>query len=211
MSHHWKRPRVRLARRPGDDGKAGKASNVAAPLHPHRLRRGDKLQLLGLAALMLLVVIAAYWSSILDLVRPLPADRGAAAALATIAARSEPVAVTVFKDPSCRCCSGWVEHLTRAGFAVHVAEAGDRITVRRAAGIADSLASCHTAVVGDYVVEGHVPPADIARLVVERPAIGGLALPGMPPGSPGMESTVPVRYEVRAVTRQGAVTTFAQH
>lgn len=189
----------------------GSGGTSAPGSKPRRLRRSDILSLLGLGALMLLVVVAAYWSSILDLVRPLPADRRGAAALATVAARTDPVSVTVFKDPSCRCCSAWVGHLERAGFAVRVSEAGDRATVRRAAGIADSLASCHTAVVGDYVVEGHVPPADIARLVVERPAIGGLALPGMPPGSPGMESTVPVRYDVRAVTRRGVVTTFAKH
>lgn len=183
----------------------------ATPSKPHRLRRSDILSLLGLGTLMLLVLVAAYWGSIRNLISPAPPDRAAAAALAAVAARPEPVAVTVFKDPSCRCCSAWVEHLERAGFAVQAAAAGDRATIRRAAGIADSLGSCHTSTVGDYVVEGHVPPADIARLVVERPAIGGLAVPGMPPGSPGMESTVRVRYEVRAITRRGEVTTFARH
>lgn len=205
-NHGWKRSR-------GGRPRAGLPSGGAAAPdpNPHLLARRDVLSLLGLATLMLLVVAAAYWGSIRDLIWPLPADRVADAALASVAARPEPVAVTVFKDPSCRCCSGWVNHLERAGFAVHVAEAGDRATVRRAAGIGDSLASCHTAVVGDYVLEGHVPPADIARLVVERPAISGLALPGMPQGSPGMESAVRERYEVRAVTRRGAVTTFARH
>jgi hypothetical protein len=182
-----------------------------APTRGRALRRGDVLQLLGLATLMLFVVIGVYWSTVRDLLRPSPAEQAGAAALATVAGRSQPVAVTVFKDPSCRCCSGWVTHLERAGFRVTVAEPGNRETIRRAAGIGDSLASCHTAVVGDYVVEGHVPPGEIARLVVERPAIGGLAVPGMPAGSPGMESTVRARYTVRAVTGQGVVSTFAQH
>lgn len=212
MSHHWKRPRVRLARGVGNAGGAGKASSAAqAPTRRRALRRADVLQLLGLATLMLLLVVGVYWRTVRDLLRPSPAEEAGATALATVAARSEPVSVTVFKDPACRCCSGWVTHLERAGFRVSVAEPGNREMMRRAAGIGDSLASCHTAVVGDYVVEGHVPPGEIARLVIERPAIGGLTVPGMPAGSPGMESSVRARYTVRAVTRQGVVTTFAEH
>ena len=212
MSHHWKRPRVRIARGAGRTGGAGRASSAAqAPTRRRPLRRADVLQLLGLATLVLLLVVGVYWRTVRDLLHPPPAEQAAATALATVAARSEPVSVTVFKDPACRCCSGWVTHLERAGFRVSVAEPGNREMIRRAAGIGDSLASCHTAVVGDYVVEGHVPPGEIARLVLEHPAIGGLAVPGMPAGSPGMESTVRARYTVRAVTRQGAVTTFAQH
>lgn len=212
MSHHWKRPRVRLARGVGNAGQVARASNVAhAPTRGPALRRAEVVQLFGLAALMLLLVVGVYWRTVRDLLHPPPAAQAGARALATVAARAEPVSVTVFKDPACRCCSRWVTHLERAGFRVAVAEPGNREMMRRAAGIGDSLASCHTAVVGDYVVEGHVPPGEIARLVVERPAIGGLTVPGMPAGSPGMESSVRARYAVHAVTRQGVVTTFAEH
>ncbi len=95
--------------------------------------------------------------------------------------------VVVSKDPSCGCCSGWVDHIRAAGFPVEVREtpAINRVKVRL--GVPQDLASCHTAEVGGYVVEGHVPADAIKRLLAERPQAKGVAVPGMPVGSPGME------------------------
>ena len=105
--------------------------------------------------------------------------------------------VAVTKDPSCGCCEAWVEHLRKDGFRVKVTDAAvNPLKVRL--GVPRELASCHTAQVGGYVVEGHVPAAAIRRLLAERPSGTGLAVPGMPVGSPGMEvdGIVPVTYDV---------------
>ena len=95
--------------------------------------------------------------------------------------------VTVTKDPSCGCCGGWVAHVEAAGFPVRVVESPDMDSPQRRLGVPAELASCHTAEVGGYVVEGHVPAAAIRRLLAERPDATGLAVPGMPAGSPGMD------------------------
>ena len=104
--------------------------------------------------------------------------------------------VTVHKDPNCGCCSGWVEHLRAAGFSVDVQETTDLVRVRQRHGVPPELTSCHTAIVGGYVVEGHVPAPAIQRLLAERPDAKGLAVPGMPVGSPGMEGGAPQPYAV---------------
>ncbi|MBM9593419.1 DUF411 domain-containing protein [Roseitranquillus sediminis] len=119
--------------------------------------------------------------------------------------------VSVSKDPSCGCCGAWVEHIESAGFPVSVVETTELDAVKRRLGVPPELASCHTAEVADYVVEGHVPAAAIQRLLSERPAATGLAVPGMPIGSPGME--VPgVESELFDVFlfRPTGHTTFAQ-
>jgi hypothetical protein len=95
--------------------------------------------------------------------------------------------VVVSKDPSCGCCSGWVDHLKAAGFAVEVHETAGINRVKARLGVPDDLASCHTAEVGGYVIKGHVPADAIKRLLAEKPQAKGLAVPGMPVGSPGME------------------------
>ena len=105
-------------------------------------------------------------------------------------------AVKVFKDPSCGCCGAWVEHMRQAGFAMSVEEVGDLGPVKRNLGVPDDLVSCHTALLEDYVIEGHVPAAALLRLLAERPAARGLAVPGMPAGSPGMEGGTPEAYAV---------------
>ena len=111
----------------------------------------------------------------------------AAAAFVPAALAQEPPRVVVLKDPTCGCCNGWVAHLRGAGFTVTVTDT-DRINaVKKRHGVPDDLASCHTAEVGGYVLEGHVPAAEVKRLLVERPQARGLAVPGMPMGSPGME------------------------
>jgi hypothetical protein len=97
--------------------------------------------------------------------------------------------VTVHKSPSCGCCGKWAEHLRQHGFAVALRSTEDLDPVKLKYGVPANLASCHTALVGGYVIEGHVPAADIRRLLDQRPAVSGLTVPGMPAGSPGMEAS----------------------
>ena len=120
--------------------------------------------------------------------------------------------VTVYKSPSCGCCSNWVDHMREHGYAVVVNDMEDVQPVKTREGVTDALASCHTATVGGYVVEGHVPAADVQRLLSDRPAITGIAVPGMPMGSPGMEGGSVDRYDVLAFDRAtGATRVFASH
>jgi len=104
----------------------------------------------------------------------------------------------VTKDPNCGCCGGWVEHMKAAGFPVEVITSSDVDQVKLRLGVPDDLASCHTAEVSGYVVEGHVPADAVKRLLAEKPQARGLAVPGMPMGSPGMEvaGKAPESYEV---------------
>lgn len=111
--------------------------------------------------------------------------------------------VVVHKVPSCGCCSGWAEHLRRVGFPVQLVESRNIDDVKRRLGVPTDLASCHTAEVGGYVIEGHVPAGAIRRALAERPSAVGLAVPGMPTGSPGMESGAPETYEVVLFGEQG--------
>lgn len=106
--------------------------------------------------------------------------------------------ITVHKDPNCGCCGAWVDHLRAAGFTVTVDETSALHGIKQRLGVPDNLASCHTAEIAGYVVEGHVPAAAILRLLEEKPAGRGLAVPGMPTGSPGMEveGSPPETYEV---------------
>jgi hypothetical protein len=106
--------------------------------------------------------------------------------------------VAVTKDPNCGCCGAWVTHLKEAGFPVQVTEATDLNRVKVRLGVPQALAACHTAEVGGYVIEGHVPAAAIKRLLAEKPRARGLAVPGMPVGSPGMEveGAAPETYDV---------------
>lgn len=124
--------------------------------------------------------------------------RGAAAA----------VEVKVFKDPRCGCCTGWVRHLEASGFAVSVQDMEDLSGVKRLGGVPEELSACHTAIVDGYTVEGHVPAPALRRLLAERPDIRGLAVPGMPAGSPGMPSPTSERYEVLAFTADGRTSRF---
>lgn len=119
-----------------------------------------------------------------------------AAGLTAPAIAEEPTAAVVHKDPNCGCCTGWVRHMRDAGFAVRVEETSDLKAVRARFAIPESLAGCHTAEIAGYLVEGHVPAAAVRRLLAERPDARGLAVPGMPAGSPGMEGGVPKPYEV---------------
>jgi len=104
--------------------------------------------------------------------------------------------ITVHKDPTCGCCSGWVQHLQNAGFVTKVLDTGDIDAVKKRLGVPDDLAACHTAEVAGYIIEGHVPAAALKRFLAEKPNATGLAVPGMPVGSPGMEGGRPEKYDV---------------
>jgi len=121
------------------------------------------------------------------------------------------VAVEVFKSPHCGCCGKWVEHLRQNGFEVKTHDVDDVSAARKKLGMPDRLGSCHTAKVGGYVVEGHIPAADIQRLLKEKPKALGLAVPSMPPGSPGMESSKPIPYQTLLVQSDGSTRVFARH
>jgi hypothetical protein len=118
--------------------------------------------------------------------------------------------VQVYKSPTCGCCEKWVDHLRAEGFAVRTSDVADVTPIKLENGVAPELSACHTAFVGGYVVEGHVPASDIRRLLAERPAVAGLAVPGMPVGSPGMEGPGAVAYEVLSFGAQG-VRVFSKH
>lgn len=117
--------------------------------------------------------------------------------------------VVVYKSPTCGCCAKWVEHLEAAGFTVEVHDRTDMAAVKAHYGIGQNLGSCHTAVVDGYLVEGHVPATYVAQLLAERPAIAGLAVPGMPMGSPGMEGAYRDAYDVVALDKAGNTSVYA--
>ncbi len=118
--------------------------------------------------------------------------------------------VTVYKDPNCGCCAKWVDHMKAAGFKVTAIDTSDVGSVKQKYNIGSNLQSCHTAVIGDYAIEGHVPADVIQKLLTEKPTIAGLAVPGMPMGSPGMEGATRERYDVLTFDRAGRTTVYAQ-
>lgn len=124
------------------------------------------------------------------------------------------VLVEVWKDPSCGCCKDWVSHLQDNGFAVKVNETGNN-AIRAKLGIPQKLGSCHTALVGGYAVEGHVPAADIRKLLKEKPQAIGLTVPGMPVGSPGMDGAIYGKrrdpYDVLLVLKTGQTRVFSSY
>lgn len=122
--------------------------------------------------------------------------------------------IEVWKSATCSCCINWVKHLEANGFAVKVNTADPSMLDRIKAqfGVGKQLASCHTAKIGPYVIEGHVPAPDIKRLVVEEPEALGLTVPGMPVGSPGMEQGAETEpYDVLLIKKDGTTEVFASH
>jgi len=120
-----------------------------------------------------------------------------------------PRTITVYKDPNCGCCTAWVKHLQMSGFAVTAHDTSDMATVKASMGVPKSLESCHTARVGSYAIEGHVPADVIVKLLQLKPAGLGLAVPGMPIGSPGMEGTPVDRYDIMLFDKSGKSRVFA--
>lgn len=141
------------------------------------------------------------------------ATSGAETALpaGVVAAQDLPI-IKMYKNPSCACCGEWVEHMRVNGFRVDVEEAGfNLMQIKAEHGVSPNLASCHTALVGDYVLEGHVPADVVRQLVSERPDIRGLAVPGMPAGVPGMPDPGPNRdpYQILAIQHDGSTELYA--
>ncbi|MFN5096255.1 MAG: DUF411 domain-containing protein [Limnohabitans sp.] len=152
----------------------------------------QRRQWLGMAALMGLAATAGFHRSAL----------------------SQATTVQVWKDPNCGCCQLWVEHLQSHGFKVEVRDVGNT-AARKRLGMPEKLGSCHTASVGGYVIEGHVPAADIHRLLKERPQALGLSVPGMPIGSPGMDGPEykgrKDAYDVLLVQKDGSTQSFQRY
>ncbi|MBM4196835.1 MAG: DUF411 domain-containing protein [Gammaproteobacteria bacterium] len=119
--------------------------------------------------------------------------------------------VEVWKSPTCGCCNTWIRHLKDAGFEVRSTDLDDVAPIKQRFKVPPELSSCHTATVGGYVVEGHVPADDIVRLLRSKPKVTGIYVPGMPVGSPGMEGPNAQTYEVLAVDSDGKRGVFATH
>ena len=134
---------------------------------------------------------------------------GAARPSAT--ANSKGPTITVYKDANCGCCKNWIEHLIKHGYRVDAKDSDDMTEIKRSLGVPDALTSCHTAVVNGYLIEGHVPAADIARLLKTKPKVLGLAVPGMPMGSPGMEGQRSQKYDVLSFDKAGKTKVFASY
>ncbi len=136
-----------------------------------------------------------------------------AAAPLAVMAQARP-RVTVWKSPTCGCCKDWIAHMEANGFQLSVQETGNN-AMRKRLGIPTELGSCHTALVDGYALEGHVPAADVKRLLREKPNAVGLAVPGMPVGSPGMDGPVYKgqrdRFDTLLVLRDGKTQVFAKH
>ncbi len=126
---------------------------------------------------------------------------------------SQAYTVHVYKSPTCGCCASWVKHLEQHGFKTLVTDSNNVAGIKAQRGVPARVQSCHTAVVDGYVIEGHVPAADVQRLLKERPSVVGIAVPGMPIGSPGMEvpGQKPQAYDVVAFDKQGQTRVFASH
>ncbi|MFL5555643.1 MAG: DUF411 domain-containing protein [Gemmatimonadaceae bacterium] len=141
-----------------------------------------------------------------------------AVALTTVAVRNQPLAarpekptITVYKSPTCGCCKSWIEHVKKHGYQVDAKDTPDMAEIKRTLGVPDGLTSCHTAIVNGYLIEGHVPAADIDRLLAQKPKVAGLAVPGMPMGSPGMEGPTSQPYQVMSFDKSGKTAVFAKH
>jgi hypothetical protein len=121
--------------------------------------------------------------------------------------------VEVYKSPTCGCCANWVKHLQANGFTTRVTDIENLSEIKTRNNVPDPAQSCHTATVDGYVLEGHVPAADVRRLLKERPAVLGLAVPGMPIGSPGMEvpNVKPQPYNVMSFDRRGQLKIYSSH
>jgi hypothetical protein len=129
------------------------------------------------------------------------AQRGAAATRA----------VTVYKDPNCGCCKNWIQYLVKHGYQVDAKDTPDMQGIKKTLGVPADLASCHTAVVNGYLIEGHVSAEDIDRLLAQKPKIAGLAVPGMPASSPGMDGPRTKPYQVLSFDKNGKTAVFSTH
>jgi len=155
-----------------------------------------------LLSLGAVIITGSVGAGIYTAVNPSPTD--------TLA--PETLQITSYRSPTCGCCHAWVEHLEAAGFTVKDNVTDDISSIKKQYDIPQDLASCHTAVINGYVVEGHIPAADIKRLLREKPDVAGIAVPGMPIGSPGMESgDIKQPYSVFTFTEEGKTQVYQKH
>ncbi len=130
----------------------------------------------------------------------------------TLGSAAHAATMTVYKSPSCGCCGKWVEHVEKHGFTVKTIPTEDMAAVKARLKVPAALMSCHTTVAGDYVIEGHVPAADIKRLLAQKPKARGIAVAGMPMGSPGMEHDGHRQpFSTMLIDARGKATVFARH
>ena len=122
-----------------------------------------------------------------------------------------PTPIIVYKSPTCGCCEQWIKHLQADGFKVNAKNVDDIASIKLKYGVPAALMSCHTALVGGYVIEGHVPPATIRRLLRERPKVAGLTVPGMPQSAPGMDAAQGEPYDVLTFDANGRSTVYERH
>ena len=134
---------------------------------------------------------------------------GAATTRRVSASGAKPIAIKVYKTPTCGCCKGWVQHLRDNGFQVETMDMPDLSMIKQKYGVTPALQACHTAIVNGYVVEGHVPADVILKMLKEHPAVAGIAVPGMPSGSPGMEGGAKQAYDVLSFDRAGHTKVYA--
>ncbi|HXG80176.1 MAG TPA: DUF411 domain-containing protein [Sphingomicrobium sp.] len=135
-----------------------------------------------------------------------------AAAALFVGGAAHAATMTVYKSPSCGCCAKWVEHVEKHGFSVTVVPTANMMALKQKLGVPGEVMSCHTTKVGGYVVEGHVPAADIKRLLAEKPKARGIAVAGMPMGAPGMEHGGHKEpYATMLIGTDGRTRVFARH
>ncbi|MBB90592.1 MAG: hypothetical protein CMF68_06365 [Magnetovibrio sp.] len=142
--------------------------------------------------------------------RALGAALAALAMVVLLPAMAAAAEVTVYKSPYCGCCGAWVTHMKDHGHDMKTVEMEDLTAIKKMTGVPEPLQSCHTAVIDGYVIEGHVPASDVARLLQEKPKARGLAVPGMPVGSPGMEGPNPQPYEVLLFQADGSAAVYSR-
>lgn len=130
---------------------------------------------------------------------------------AVVNAGQDTSTITVYKSPTCGCCNAWIQHLEKNGFKVIAENRNDMPMIKGASGIKEQYQACHTAFVGNYFIEGHVPASDIKRLLKEKPNAAGLAVPGMPMGSPGMEGPRQDPYTVLLIKKNGESENYSHH
>jgi hypothetical protein len=177
------------------------SQHADSPLPPTRRAFFLAAAQLGLASLATATATATVIGARALGAQPAPSRAAAGAALPPM---------TVYKDPNCGCCAEWVSHVRKAGFVVTVRDTADMSSVKASFGVPSALESCHTARVGAYAIEGHVPADLIQKLLREQPVARGLAVPGMPQGSPGMEQGAPKdAYEVLLFDKAGKTRVFA--
>lgn len=156
-----------------------------------QIRQVIKLLTLGLVTIVAMIVL---WSD------------------PSMAASSKASQMTVYRDPSCSCCGGWIAHLAAQGFQPKEISTLNMDTLKQQHGVPNDLASCHTAVIQGYVIEGHVPVEDIKRLLAQHPKVAGIAVPGMPLGTPGMENGDQREpFTVFSFDKQGNARAFNQY